>query len=589
MQIVENAEINQRIKTLLDRIPQEVDRMVAQLKSSLINPVSRPGAKRGLWDRFKNTMSNLWWGRQNQDNPYFWKNKLGDDLGHTESVHHGLLVPIEEYRILKNQCKILEEQLEILLEADNFENLAMAKIINQWGEQLKGLLVQIVKDYIGPSVTSTTTRPARSPAPVDHSATDVEISNKKQNLRQKLNDLAGTINNNEVYTKIRKFIDDDELQKAEVELSRYESGEVTPLSQELIDLKSTVKENLQKALEKGLPHEKYDSYKKIIDDATDRATLDQVSNILNRTATIDAIDEPDSKTNDDPEPATSDVLGSNNSKHAVFSYFDKKPPTVEIPDNVDPFEYWNSMGHAEKSSWDQYGGGLAHDVRLINKVKGTDQRIVKFLDLPWILRIGDPRLKILEKRRSHILGPLQDQQRIELPSDPIRDREDFEERVKQAQKAKAKLDQIRKRGHPSQEEKLARELGGEHHTSEINDEPEALDPTTRTVEMPAESMPDNLPNEQEDQETRTYTLEDDDVDNKTAFDRIEDAKNDLSEEQYDQLIDLMTQNDTYGAMRALRKMLNKDEEPIESLDDWVVPTGILRRKLEYYKEMLKRN
>lgn len=593
MQIVENAEINQRIKTLLDRIPQEVNRMVAQLKTSLMNPVSRPEAKRGLWDRFKNTMSNLWWGRQNQDNPYFWKNKLGDDLGHAEHT-----VPVEEYRLLRNHCKILEEQLDLLLEADNVENLAMMKIINQWGEQLKNLLVQIVKDYtgVGPATASTTVPPRSN---VKEPAVDREISSRKEALREKLNNLAGAINNGDVYTKIRQHIDKDELREAEAELSKYESGSVAPVSQEISDKKISTLEILEKALTKGLPQNKYNLYKKMISDTNDAEILNHITDELNRTATMDAVtahqDNSDENEHDDDKEAENDDPSGN----VILSFHDRKPGTGE--------KTWEKLSFGEKMAWDNYGGGQAEVI---------DRGELKGLSLPWVLRLDDPRLDILKSRRNHIMKRLVFQKRIEISSDPVTSRSDLKARIEEAKRLKEIWDtnerQHKKRR--SQEEILANQLASSDttktqpestptdqsdpvtRTAEIShpSEPEITNHSGRVVDMPPESMPPNLPDEQEEGGNgRTHTLEDDNVDNDTAFQKIHQAKenNEIDEDQYNELIDLVSNDDTYGAMRLLRKFTSKEEEAVDvNFDDWVwvAPTGLFKEKVEYYKEMLRK-
>ena len=64
----------QNITTSIDNV---IDAWVKSLKMAL---VTNGPEKRGLWDRFKNTLANVWHGREGESNPYKFVNKFGDKL-----------------------------------------------------------------------------------------------------------------------------------------------------------------------------------------------------------------------------------------------------------------------------------------------------------------------------------------------------------------------------------------------------------------------------------------------------------------------------------------------------------------------------
>lgn len=635
MRIVEDAALDQKVKTLLDRIPQEVDKMIGQLKSSLINPMTRPQARRGIWDRFKNTMSNLWWGRYNQDNPYFWKNKLGDDLGHVQPEHVMLrTVPIEEYRLFRNHCKLLEDQLDHLFEdtVPGTENLAIMRTINQWGEQLKALLTKTVKDHIygaGGSMPVTPTPPPAGPGPVDdeeenpdndrkgaeafakqmkdrgiidedeyqqilsmaatnpkmalkrieeiqkRKSTGDEISEKKKQLRTRLEGLGGLIED-EAYEKIKQYIDEDDLDKAEEELKKYESENPEHGPEGVETKKAAAMEALEKAKERGLPEDKYEIYKKAIIGATDPATIDRAIADLNRTATIDSHDDetpPPSGGGEEslpPEPEEEDSEPG----PTYSSYWDKKPNTGD--------RAWDNLSPSEKAAWNNYGGG--HQRRIAKKE-------LKGLVLPWILRLGDPRIPLLYNRdRKHIWNELRRQERVELDSDPITSRQDFERRLEAAKKLYQQyVEKLSRRGRKSdveiEREKLADDSGP-------TDNQETPSPPTpgRTAEMPQDSLPPNMPDDKpQDREDRTHIL--DDIGPHDALEQIGKAKEDgiISDDEYDALTELVMDDKISLAMKKLlRKKAAKEQEDedIETFD-WIAPRSVLKEKVEHYKKLLR--
>jgi len=654
MKLAEDAALDQKVQALLDRIPQEVDQMLAQLKTSLMNPMTRPQAKRGIWDRFKNSMSNLWWGRYNQDNPYFWKNKLGDDLGHAESR----IVPIEEYRLFKEFCKQLEDQLDILFEdaIPGTENLAIMKTINRWGEELKALLTKTVKDHIygagGSSPSPVPTAPS-SPAPSAPSrtapvtddekdndrrgaeafakqmrdrgdikedeyqqilglaatnpklalkriqeiqkrkGTGTEITQKKQELRDRLEALKTQIED-EVHKKIQKHISDDELDLAEKELDKYEAEEPAATGDSFEDKKAATMDALEKAKEKGLPQDKYEQYKKAIEGATgpDTTTLDRVLAGLGRTATIEEPEASDIEPEAPAQSGNTEPADPSTYSSSISSYWDKKPNTGG--------KSWADLSPSEKAAWNSHGGGHHREI---------GKKELKGLVLPWILRLGDPRVDILYGRdRHHIWNELRRQERVELDNDPIKDRQDFERRLETAKRLEAAyVERLKRRGRKSDVEIAQDELEGDAMTGSGPKNPTEM-PTDTSPEAPPENtsrtatmseLPPNVPPETSDEEEetngRTSHVLDDNMSPHDALAEIGKAEEDgiITTDEGEELTTLVLDDKIKKAMRRLyRKMAEKErgdgDDEVETFENTIRPymSRSIKERVEHFRKKL---
>ena len=160
---VEEDAMNQKLIALSAEVDKLVDDWVQQLKDELVNPNSP--TQRGLWDRFKNTVANLWHGRYNQkDNPYFWQNKLGDDLGAKHESFTPRRFTLSEYQSLKDSVDLIEKAIN---EDADVGNLKIVKIIEKNALELKQKLKQIIVQTVKPTpttplTTSTVTTPSNS-------------------------------------------------------------------------------------------------------------------------------------------------------------------------------------------------------------------------------------------------------------------------------------------------------------------------------------------------------------------------------------------------------------------------------------------
>lgn len=667
--VVEDNNVDQKVQTLLARIPQEVDRMVTQLKASLLNPITHPTAKRGLWDRFKGTLSNFWWGRYNQDNPYFWKNKLGDDLAHDQSQEEGMMpvIPIKEYMLFKEHFDKLEDQLSLLSEnIPGTENLAIVRIITNWGEQLKELLARTIKDHIygaaGKSVPKASpgmdmdalSKSGSNPKPekpvedpdliaqrkafAEQAAKQMkdrgdisedeyqqilslansnptmalkritEIQKNKKNtkpeavankelLKKRLETLKPGIEEDAYKTVLQKIKDDD-LDGAEQDIERFEKAGPVPTNDgPFNDKKQLTIEALEKAKERGLPEDKYELYKKAIHGAIapDTTTLDRVMAELQRTAVIPTEEEPPSGT---ATPVEKDEGGEDSGHEydaSYVSYWDRKPASTGE---------WTTLQPSEKLAWNNYGGGIEKRV-----TKGD----MANLHLPWILRIGDPRQKVIYNRRKHIWNQLESQGRIESPSNPIDSRQEFEARLKQAKelKQKYKNDLAARRKRTSDVDLAKQNLGGEDFEpghDEVGHDPrtEREVQNDRTVEAPVNSLPPNIPKDANEPEpSRTATMDEppvekssDDEKLKELMAEIEKHKDKLTPNQIAKLTDMAMgtddeEADVDRALSKLAKVVKKHagETPeIHTFDDSVKPyMGLsLRERVEHFKALIRR-
>lgn len=135
------------------KLKQEIDALVVQwvneLKKELVSGEMKT-APRGLWDRFKGGLANMWYGRYNQSNPYYWQNRLGDDLGRpvqSESTFNQLPFTLKEYMDLRNFFDQFEYKIkEDYEETGGTGGLRINQIINQKANELRqklnNLLIQ---------------------------------------------------------------------------------------------------------------------------------------------------------------------------------------------------------------------------------------------------------------------------------------------------------------------------------------------------------------------------------------------------------------------------------------------------------------
>jgi hypothetical protein len=119
---------------------QEIDRIVDQWVDEVLKGIlssDQPFKKAGLWDRFKKGVSNLFYGYDKKDNPYYWQNRLGQ-LGVEESNNKPLFLTLSEYSEMR---AVLDGAEELLIEAENdTEKLGIVKIIRGAAQRLKELL-----------------------------------------------------------------------------------------------------------------------------------------------------------------------------------------------------------------------------------------------------------------------------------------------------------------------------------------------------------------------------------------------------------------------------------------------------------------
>jgi hypothetical protein len=166
--LIENVDSNMKnqITSLVDKT---VDDWIASLQKEIMTGTVT--SNRGLWDRFKNFLSNVWYGHNDPRNPYYFINKYGYGLGQQEeysqkksnkpnlmpsdkdespektTVKPYLMPSKNEMNFTLKDYKILREMfdhLECNLNEDNQSNLRLFQIINRHAEELKSNLKKIL-------------------------------------------------------------------------------------------------------------------------------------------------------------------------------------------------------------------------------------------------------------------------------------------------------------------------------------------------------------------------------------------------------------------------------------------------------------
>lgn len=280
------------------QINQIVDAWVSELKRTLISPETGD-TRRGVWDRFKNSMANMWHGRYNTSNPYFWKNKLGDDLGAVDDMGTDNSEPtkeqfnpnklsLEDYKSLKDICESLEEQLNE--NVPGTENLRLVRIIDNKAKELKQKLMSIVTGE-SPISQNQTSQPNTTPiAPAQSEEPNTKIDDGTKAL---IDTLQGWATHGKIDAK---------------------------QAQEVIDKLKSKKESIRR--------QGQDDFAKL-----GHGTWANNSSLPSTTP------DPASSEEDDPE------LNGN------ISFL--KPPTTG--------KKWSELNPDEKTRWDIFGGGASHE------------------------------------------------------------------------------------------------------------------------------------------------------------------------------------------------------------------------------------
>ena len=141
-------------KAIAGQIKKDIDNLVIQWVNDLKKQLYSGEAQvkpRSLWDRFKGGLSNLWYGRQNLQNPYYWKNRLGDELGVRQESRQFNTLPftLEEYKELRNFFDEFEMQLkEEYEETPQTANLRINQIINAKANELRQKLDNLLNQHV---------------------------------------------------------------------------------------------------------------------------------------------------------------------------------------------------------------------------------------------------------------------------------------------------------------------------------------------------------------------------------------------------------------------------------------------------------
>lgn len=146
------------------QIDKLVDDWINELKNELVQGTFATG-QRSMWDRFKNTLANIWHGRQSIDNPYLWQNKLGDDLGRKVESVTNIHIPLGHYKYLQESFSPFVNQLnEAAMLPPGTANLRIMQILDNQATILKRRLKNLFAAVPEPAPASKPAPSAPSPA-----------------------------------------------------------------------------------------------------------------------------------------------------------------------------------------------------------------------------------------------------------------------------------------------------------------------------------------------------------------------------------------------------------------------------------------
>lgn len=426
---IENPEDllqKEKLNNLILQINKVVDDWVVELKRTLINPITPATQRRGIWDRFKNSMSNMWHGRYNQSNPYFWQNKLGDDLGAMDAnppneAFNPNKLSLHDYKTLKDICESLEYQINESVPS-GAENLKIIKLIDDKAKQLKTALASIL------------TRPQINQQPNINNQNfeepeDADVSDENPADVNEIEPDSPSAHYDSLIPLIRKLAINKKISHSQA-----------------IDL-----ENRLKSPKESIRNSAADEIMKIEPSLTEKPKSDMsvpASRSMMGTPPKSSETAPTSDLNNNPSqnaPEEESPSAINPEPSKAMSY--DQPPTMG--------KKWNELQPYEKDKWNEYGGGISHAKG--RKIDGclNDHGIYK---MPWIMRIGDPRREILiaqsqnqlplssncknKKSRSYWFDILRKTGRWENEDAPIKSEEDLKLAIEKAKMAMPRLDRV---------------------------------------------------------------------------------------------------------------------------------------------------
>jgi len=155
-EVIDNA-----LKSVKDYVFKMIDKWVEETLDEIIN--KKQVQKRGLWDRFKGGVSNLMYGRNDKNNPYYYLNKFGDQLGQKES--YSPRISLKTYLEIKECFETEELYLNEAIDSEA-EKLSLVKTIRASANNLKNKLSNVfdkMGKFFAPAPSPASEPPASEP------------------------------------------------------------------------------------------------------------------------------------------------------------------------------------------------------------------------------------------------------------------------------------------------------------------------------------------------------------------------------------------------------------------------------------------
>ena len=140
-------------KTLEQAAHEIIDQWIEDLIRRITSGDSS-APQRGLWDRFKGGLFNLFLGRQGKTaekyNPYYLRNKFGDDLGVEESIN----LTLSDYANIKSAVFLTESKVAdgVVVSEATYDKLKIVIMLRTAAKELKERLGPLLSKYSGVSV-----------------------------------------------------------------------------------------------------------------------------------------------------------------------------------------------------------------------------------------------------------------------------------------------------------------------------------------------------------------------------------------------------------------------------------------------------